>query len=1207
MCGYVRKYHGRGHPALSNPGAVCRMIHSKEQCYMRRDDKWLEDHPDKSAADIPSWKMQDMSKNREKKASSAHTAETEEEADYYDGEEVAEDEFAQNIMTADDNSVSDTSFLMYTGSVSTTQQRKQNQVILTLDSGATTTCLKQGKLRPLPQPIIIHAAGKNMSTKATQSAQIPFPSLPGGVLQGIYTPHFRHNLVSTRALQKAGLRIVFPASKTEAQCLDNTGKNVCSFKLAPTGLYEATMPLDESANSVSLSDTLQNRLLHSRLGHIGPQAIQMLFKREALDGMPTPSLKALQECSKTCTSCIQGKTQALPHPLTNNRATKVLEIIHMDLKGPLHTRTTKGHRYWLTLVDDYSRYSWVIPLQEKSQVPSRLQEWTQQVENLFDHTVKQYHSDNGSEFLNQRLKTFTLMKGIKHTTSTPYSPEQNGVAEARNKVLGRFLRTLMIHSGAPHSLWHYGVEHSNLLTNISPHRLLQGQTPYQILHHEKFPYRRLRVWGCLTHVLLNPTQRHSKLDPVTKPAVFMGINQSGPGWIFLDPTTQKELKSSDAVFQEWVPFYARLQDKEGKKPESWTYFPNLEGDQPLEMPPAALPAPEPGNIEAELPAPAEQREPAEPHEVIPQANQEHVQEPRRSRRLAGDEPEYRPIVHHPRYGIPFEATPDFRRAPEHNPDLLPEGARAMVAEITAGESGNKAKEIPVPQNWEEALAGAHSSDWMEAMVKEFKGLETTGTFVQVPREKAVNIIKCKWVYRVKTSPAGAPVFKARLVAKGFSQKHGINVFDTWAPTARLATLIALLHEAASRDMELETMDVDQAFLHGELPEIIFMEAAPGLENASPNMVWQLKRPLYGLKQAPRQWYAKLKEILVKEGYYPTSSDPCLFRHKKHHWILVHVDDLLLATQGKEEMTRIKAQLRSYFPMKELGETRTYLGMEITRNRKRKEIRVAQRKYISELEQKFNLNPEDSAPTPLAQNLKLQKAQPEEVTAIEDTPAVRYPELIGCLMYLMVCTRPDISHTLAVLSSFLAVGRHGAKHWQAAIRVLRYIKGTKDLDLCLGSGGDCLQGYSDSSWADSQENRKSSQGYIFFMGSSPISWKATKSSSVALSTCEAELYACTSAAQECMWLKHLLKELDSPQNTVSIWCDNTSTISLTKDPVFSGRSKHIEARYFFIRELAQEKELNVKHVSGEKNPADIFTKPLSIQEHWRYVTELGLAT
>ncbi|CAI7776993.1 unnamed protein product [Closterium sp. NIES-54] len=211
------------------------------------------------------------------------------------------------------------------------------------------------------------------------------------------------------------------------------------------------------------------------------------------------------------------------------------------------------------------------------------------------------------------------------------------------------------------------------------------------------------------------------------------------------------------------------------------------------------------------------------------------------------------------------------------------------------------------------------------------------------------------------------------------------------------------------------------------------------------------------------------------------------------------------------------------------------------------------------------------------------------------------------MYAMVCTRPDLAYPVSVLAQFVGTGRHGDEHWKAAMRALCYLQGTKDHVLTLGGVNmPILQGFNDSSWADAQPDRRSSQGYGFTLGSGLISWRSTRSSSVALSSCEAKLYAVTMTAQEARWLSYLLTDLGSPQPCPTLWCDNDSTIHLTKEAVFHGRSKHIELRYYFVRDLVQDGHITVRKIASSDNLADLFTKALHRSNHFALLRLQGLA-
>jgi hypothetical protein len=380
---------------------------------------------------------------------------------------------------------------------------------------------------------------------------------------------------------------------------------------------------------------------------------------------------------------------------------------------------------------------------------------------------------------------------------------------------------------------------------------------------------------------------------------------------------------------------------------------------------------------------------------------------------------------------------------------------ALVQTIVHGVSGDKHKEIPTPNSFNDATEGEYSMEWLESMASELHGLKNTDTYVEVPRPSNRNVVKSKWVYRVKRRPEGTPQFKSRLVAKGFSQKPGVDFVDTWAPTARQATARLILHLAAALDFHVHAMDVDQAFLQGDLEEEIYMEPPPGFPPATPGHVWRLQRPLYGLRQSPRQWHAKLKAVLLQLGFQPSAGDPSLFiGQARGVWMLVYVDDLLLMSQSLSALNDLKDALKATFPMKDLGEVTTYLGMEITRNWDSKEIFLSQRKHIASLVSRFGGSDLKTYATPLAVNHGLTLPLADETLHPDQD---RFPELLGGIMYLMVCTRPDIAHAVSVLSRFIAPGRHGHTHWRAALRLLGYLKATEQIQLALGGVTLCVEG------------------------------------------------------------------------------------------------------------------------------------------------------
>ncbi|CAI7871121.1 unnamed protein product [Closterium sp. NIES-53] len=223
------------------------------------------------------------------------------------------------------------------------------------------------------------------------------------------------------------------------------------------------------------------------------------------------------------------------------------------------------------------------------------------------------------------------------------------------------------------------------------------------------------------------------------------------------------------------------------------------------------------------------------------------------------------------------------------------------------------------------------------------------------------------------------------------------------------------------------------------------------------------------------------------------------------------------------------------------------------------------------------------------------------------PSGPYPELVGCLMYLMTCTRPDLAYPLSLLACYVAPGRHRKVHWDAAKRVLRYLSSTSGMGLVLGGRGPVvLTGHADASWVDDLATQQSSQGYTFSVGSGSVSWRSTRSSSVLSSSCEVEIYAWAMAAQELRWLTYLLTDLgEQPHLPPVLYVDNKAMIALCQEHRPEHRTKHIALRYFLAQALQQRSQLRLAYVATRANTADIFTKAFQSGDHQRFSTVLGL--
>ncbi|CAI7929696.1 unnamed protein product, partial [Closterium sp. NIES-54] len=360
-----------------------------------------------------------------------------------------------------------------------------------------------------------------------------------------------------------------------------------------------------------------------------------------------------------------------------------------------------------------------------------------------------------------------------------------------------------------------------------------------------------------------------------------------------------------------------------------------------------------------------------------------------------------------------------------------------------------APDIPTPRSYTEAIEGPYSSQWQSAMDAEMASWKSTGTYVDEVPPPGANIVSGMWIFRVKRPAGSPPVFKARYVARGFSHRQGVDYFQTFSPTLKMTTLRVLLHVAAHHDNELHSLEFSTAFLQGSLHEEIWLRCLPGFTGSFPaGTQWSLRRPVYGLRQVPREWHETLRTTLAALGFAPSTADPSLFLRTDTSlppfYILVYVDDLVFATDDIDGLAHVKSELQKRHTCTDLGELRSYLGLQITRDRAWRTITLTQSHMVQQVLQRFDFTYSSPQTTPLSA-CHLLSALPSDESV---EPSGPYPELVGCLMYLMTCTRPDLAYPLSILARYVPPGRHRPERMAAAKRVLRYLCSTSGIGLVL---------------------------------------------------------------------------------------------------------------------------------------------------------------
>ncbi|CAI6011485.1 unnamed protein product [Closterium sp. NIES-65] len=1050
----------------------------------------------------------------------------------------------------------------------------------TLDSGASRSFFRdRTTLTPLSRPVAVSLADPSGGPLLSRfSTVLPCSAAPSGTLSGLYLPSFCTNLVSGADLQDAGVHQFTPARQRVTHCTE-----------ASTGRHLATV-----------------------------------YTSAGVEPGPGP----------TCVPCVEGRPRDAPHSSQFPPTEAPLQTLHMDVWGPARVRGQGHERYFLLVVDDYSRYTAVFPLRSKGDVT----EAESSPPAFCEPTVVHEASS----------QTFTL----------PDSPQQNGIAERRIGMVMDVARTSMMHAAAPHFLWPFAVRYAAHQINLHPRVSRPETSPALVWTGKVGDASAFRVWGSRAFVR---DLSADKLSPRAAPCVFLGFPPDAPGWQFYHPTSRRVLSSQDVTFDESVSYYRLFPYRTPSLPPPPLFL--VPGPPPGRPPPPSGSCPfrgaEPGSAEpggaepggaepggaerggtapwgaesggatpggaepggaepggtesggatpggaepggaplggslgasslreplslqelrewfarrwrhaaggggssategaavagpggartgstgaagpagatgagategvgaetsaggpaagtlgaagacpqpvpsqfkmqptSPLPAHspyagptgglAERREPASrpTSPVRPARSSGRGSRPRpppvpgthRMSLRPSTAPLRAPLPTPPESSLPALADPesDSLRAASPtvtrllatvvtDPSFESTAASALVAELVdfaahcrldyaaslIAESESvcppsvgdpDALDIPTPRSYAEAIEGPYSSQWQAAMDAEMASWKSTGTYVDAVPPPGANIVSGMWIFRVKRPPGSPPVFKARYVARGFSQRQGVDYFQTFSPTPKMTTLWVLLHVAAHRDYELHSLEFSTAFLQGSLHEEIWLRRPPGFTGTT----------------------------LAALGFAPSTADPSLFLRTDTSlppfYILVYVDDLVFAIADTAGLAYVKSELQK-------------------------------------------------------------------------------------------------RHTCTDL-----------EHMAAAKRVLHYLCSTSGMGLVLGGRSPVvLTGHADASWADDQATQRSSQGYTFSLGFGSVSWRATRSSSVLGSSCEAEIYAGAMAAQELRWLTYLLTDLgEPPRSPPVLYVDNKAMLALCREQRLEHRTKHIALRYFLSRELQQ---------------------------------------
>lgn len=497
------------------------------------------------------------------------------------------------------------------------------------------------------------------------------------------------------------------------------------------------------------------------------------------------------------------------------------------------------------------------------------------------------------------------------------------------------------------------------------------------------------------------------------------------------------------------------------------------------------------------------------------------------------------------------------------------------------------------------------------MNKEVTALKLKNTWDIVKRPENVNVVDCRWVYKIKYSPDRSEAkLKSRVVAKGFTQEYGVDFFETYAPVVKNSSVRLLMAVAVIKQMIVEQIDIKNAYVNSELEEVVYMEQPQGFEEGDKReLVCKLNKSLYGLKQSGNKWNKCLNEILTKKlGFRRLKTESCIYvkgSGKELVILAVYVDDILIFASDKNIISEIKSKIKDEFEIDDIGQCKKVIGMNIKCGEDG--IEIDQKQLIEEILKENNMCGAKISKTPLNNFEKLVRCK--DTKDKEDCGKIdgkEYRSVVGKLNYLASTTRPDLTFSVSYLSQFNQCPH--PEHMSAVQTVLRYLAGTSDRGIKYSSEkvDTKLIGFVDADWAQCTIDRRSYTGCVMMLSGGPVSWESKKQPTVALSSTEAEYMAFTCAAKEIVFLKSILTELDLEEicgKEITLNSDNQSAIQLAENNGYSPRTKHIDVRHHYIRDLTEAKVVKMKYINTGDNLADIFTKPLKRILHWKAAEEL----
>ena len=1054
------------------------------------------------------------------------------------------------------------------------------------------------------------AAGDDIDVKGIGVYHIRSkPNLVLELKECIYAPSLIANFLSSGKLNDNGMDVLL---RRDGACLVFDDDGIVATGQLKNGMYVMNLGANTNVNEKNIiaAQVKQRRSLiewHKALGHLNVDDLRSLLKRLEIK---------TDDDSFECKPCLLAKMTRKPHKSQEIESTHPLEKVHTDLSGIIRTPALGNYSYFLTFIDDYSRYTTVYLVRSKDEVCEKFIYFKAFVENKFERKIKQLRSDNGTEYTNDRFQKVISESGIDHQRTQVKTPQQNGVAERINRTIGNNVRSALIASGLPSRYWPYAVQHVVQMRNVSPCSSIDNQVPYQLWHGKCANYDEFHPFGC-TAIVYNENAMAKMVDPKGIECRMLCLSTNKKGYVLLNASDDRLIESGNVKFMKDDASQAASQNSQSDRSDVFEV--EWETDESC--------CDEAQQCQQE---PVQQQiadiEPMQQPFVDGELSTENSYQYEDVNRSAGQQPTP-DVSSDPAAEIHSELdveTEIDHSTTSHTPGTVQKFSSKELERFKLDNPGTYLQPLPGAPTIDktrpgrpvkqyrymisymspnrivdDALSSDESQKWKEAMDQEYDALIKNSTWTLTELPLKVKPIKTRWVLNKKNEANGIR-YKARLVVRGFAQSDS-SVGDTYAPVIRSSSIRLLLSFALKNDLHVHHLDVKNAYLNSPLKDEIYIEQPYGYEKKTKrNLVCKLNKAMYGLRQAARCWNETLNAIMDDLGLNQFVSEECIYASKGNELLVgAYVDDLIVVSASEDIIVNFKKRLIEKVRITDNGNLTKFIGINVTRTDDKLEL--SQQELIQELVDSCGLEEANGSPTPIAPGMELDVQENDQLC--DDVK--EYQSIVGSLMYIAGCTRPDIQFTANQLGKYMS--KPMDKHLKVAKRVVRYLKQTIESTLVYRKCNDDKIVICADSNFDGDEESLSTSGVTVFHAGSLISWSSVKQELVAKSTCEAEINAITEGATDAVYFRELIAELTGKEMDYPTVIFNDSRPAL--DTLASGgkhaRTKHYKRRINYIKKLQKSNIIVVEHEGTKEMVADAFTKALSEQQLVYLMKKCGL--